>query len=49
MLKENTSQFDGMIYKQIQGTTMGTKMAPAYATLEMGYLEKKLYEKYEEK
>lgn len=28
---------------------MGTKMAPTYATLVMGYLEKQLYEKFEEK
>ena len=42
--------FDSMNYKQIQGITMGTKeMAPTYATLGVGYLEKKLYEKYEEK
>ena len=27
---------------------MGTKMAPTYATLVMGYLEKNLYTKYEE-
>ena len=28
---------------------MGTKMAPTYATLVMGYLETKLYNKFEEK
>ena len=40
ILKENTFQFNDKDYKQIQGTAMGTKMAPAYATLVMGYLEK---------
>ena len=28
---------------------MGTKMAPAYATLVMGFLKKQLYERIEEK
>ena len=31
-------------YLQIQGTAMGTKMAPAYANLFMGKLEEKLRE-----
>lgn len=48
VLKENTFQFDGHFYKQLQGTAMGTKMAPTYATLVMGYLEEQLYRKYEE-
>ena len=39
VLKENISQFDGKNYQQVQGTAMGTKMAPTYATLVMGYLE----------
>ena len=33
--------------KQLQGTAMGTKMAPTYATLVMGFLEKKLYKLFE--
>lgn len=49
VLRENTFQFDNTDYKQIQGTAMGTKMAPAYATLVMGYLEMQLYEKFKEK
>ena len=49
ILKENTFCFDDTHYKQIQGTAMGTKMAPTYATLVMGYLEKKLYDTYEVK
>ena len=48
VLKENTFHFDGKFYRQIQGTAMGTKMAPTYATLVMGYLESILYTKYEE-
>ena len=47
VLKENTFHFDNKLYKQIQGTAMGTKMAPTYATLVLGYLEKKLYLKFE--
>ena len=47
VLKENTFHFDGNLYKHLQKTTMGTKMAPKYATLVMGYLEKQLYGKYE--
>ena len=43
ILKENTFQFNNKNFKQIQGTAMGTKMAPSYATLVMGYLEKQLY------
>ena len=35
VLKENTFQFDNKNYKQIQGTAMGTKVAPTYATLVM--------------
>lgn len=49
VLQQNTFQFDEKNYKQIQGTAMGTKMAPTYATLVMGFLEKRLYTKYEEK
>ena len=47
VLKENTFHFDDQLYHQIQGTAMGTKMAPTYATLVLGYLEKKLYSKFE--
>ena len=45
--KENTFHFDGNFYKQLQGTAMGTKIAPTYATLVMRYLKKHLYDKYE--
>ena len=32
--------FDGQIYEQIQGTAMGTKMAPSYANLFMDRFER---------
>ena len=41
VLKENTFQFNNKHYQQIQGTAMGTKMAPTYATLLMGRLDTK--------
>lgn len=44
ILQNNTFYFDGKYYKQILGTAMGTKVAPTYANLVMGYLEHKLYE-----
>ena len=43
VLKNNTFQFDNTWYIQISGTAMGTKMAPTYANLSMGYLEEKTY------
>ena len=43
VLKENTFSFDNKHYRQLQGTAIGTKMAPSYATLVMGYLEANLY------
>ena len=49
VLKENTVKFNKKYYKQIQGTTMGTKMAPTYATLVMGFLEQRLYNQYQNK
>ena len=39
VLKNNIFEFDGKFYKQLQGTAMGTKLAPAYANLFMGKLE----------
>ena len=49
VLKENTFHFDKKRYRQIQGTAMGTNMAPTYATLVLGFLEKKLYSAFEAK
>ena len=43
ILTNNYFQFDGTSYLQIKGTAMGTKMAPVYANLTIGYLENKLY------
>ncbi len=39
ILKHNIFQFDGKMYRQIRGTAMGTKMAPAYANLFLDELE----------
>ena len=40
VLKCNVFSFDGQMYEQIQGTAMGTKMAPSYANLFMDRLER---------
>ena len=40
VLKRNNFEFNGQHYLQIQETVMGTKMAPAYANMFMGCLEK---------
>ena len=42
VLKHNVFEFNEKFYLQTQGTAMGTKMAPAYANLFMGKLEKDL-------
>ncbi len=44
VLKQNFFQFSDFVYHQVQGTAMGTKMAPAYANLFMADLEEKLLE-----
>jgi len=36
----NVFEFNGDHYLQIQSTAMGTKKAPLYATIFMGYLKK---------
>ena len=43
VLNNNTFVFGSKNYKQVLGTAMGTKFAPTYATLVLGYLETKLY------
>jgi len=43
ILKNNYFQFCDNIYLQKAGTAMGTKMAPTYAILVMGFLEEKMY------
>ena len=42
VLTKNYFQFNGQIYRQIQGTAMDTKMAPNYAIIFMHYLEQNL-------
>lgn len=39
ILENNNFLFDGTLYKQTAGTAMGTKFAPPYACLTVGYLE----------
>ena len=44
VLKNNNFLFDNAMYNQLIGTAMGTKFAPPYACLVVGYLEEtKLY------
>lgn len=48
ILKNNIFKFNNASYSQIKGTAMGTKFAPSYATLVLGYIEEvKLYPKME--
>jgi hypothetical protein len=42
VLNLNNFEFNGQHYTQINGTAMGTKMAPSYANLFMGKIEKSL-------
>ena len=42
ILENNSFHFNGNYYRQVKGTAMGTKVAPVYATLTLGYLEQKL-------
>ena len=44
VLKCNVFSFHTHIYKQIQGTAMGTKMAPSYANIFMDSLERRFLE-----
>ena len=46
VLHKNNFDFNGKHYHQIGGTAMGTKLAPSYACLFMGVLEKALLKKY---
>ena len=43
ILENNIFCFNDTFYRQEKGTGMGTKFAPVYATLTIGYLEEKLY------
>ena len=43
-LTKNYFEFNKKIYSQIQGTAMGTRMAPSYANIFMKYVEMQLIE-----
>jgi hypothetical protein len=43
VLENNSFCFDNKNFLQVLGTAMGSKCAPTYATLVLGYLEHKLY------
>ncbi|XP_071177790.1 uncharacterized protein [Mytilus edulis] len=47
ILENNSFYFNGKNYLQHRGTAMGTKFAPTYATLVMGFLEQRLYQEVE--
>ena len=42
VLKNNVFEFAGEFYLQVNGTAMGTKLAPAYANIFMAYIEKEM-------
>ena len=42
VVKNNVIKFNNKFFLQLQGTAMGTKMAPAYANLYMGSIEETL-------
>ena len=46
VLEQNYFQFADKMYHQIQGTAMGTKIAPSYANIFMADLEEKLLDNY---
>ena len=43
ILTNNSFYFNGKHFLQCKGTAMGTKMAPSYATLTLGFLEARMY------
>ena len=46
VLTKNFFNFNGQLYEQIQGTAMGTRMAPNYAIIFMHYLETNFLSNY---
>ena len=48
VLENNTFNFANQTFIQHKGTAMGTKLAPTYATLVLGYLEQQMYDKTDE-
>lgn len=49
VLENNAFSFGEKNFLQVQGTAMGTKMAPTYANLTLAYLEVSLYGRIQEK
>ena len=49
VLKNNFFEHNMRYFKQLQGTAIGTKFAPPYAILFMGYLEDKILNSFVEK
>ena len=49
VLKNNVFEHNMRYFKQLQGTVVGTKFAPLYAVLFMGYLEDKILNSFVEK
>ena len=49
VLKNNVFERNMRYFKQLQGTAIGTKFAPPYATLFMDYLEDKILNSFAEK
>ena len=45
IISNNSILFNNLNYTQTLGAAMGTKMAPAYTSLNLAYLEKKNNEK----
>lgn len=45
ILENNNFSFNGSYYNQTKGTAMGTKVAPTYAALVLGFLEEIMYER----
>lgn len=46
IMENNFFVFEGKLWKQQNGTAMGTSVAPSYAVLFLGIIEQKLYEKF---
>ena len=46
VLNNNIFEFSGKVYKQLQGSAMGTRVSPAYTKLFVGKLEEKIWYNY---
>ena len=49
VLNLTSFEFDSSYYQQTGGVAMGTKMGPNYACLFVGYVERKMFEDYQDK